>query len=700
MNHLTRKLAALLVLSSLLLSSFSFLDAAALTAAAAPVGQDEQPGPVQITGSFAYTNDFVVETYYVEHAVALLDMTGFVKRDKEWELPVDGQVLGYMDLDAENNRATFELSLPIQPLGEFNDVDQDAQAEEGVQIFTVGYSPNLTGDVFSDGDDRSLGWPSYLASVKTDTENQDEVTGGKLVIWAPDGAQDFPSDFGADGLLFTADDPQMAVPAGYSVIDLDQSPFAIVRDRVVDLTLYEPQDIAVKDFSAQTYTQSFDSMFNIISKEYAFNGIAGKAPDWDTLYAQIAPRVADAESSQDAYAYFLALREFAMAFQDGHVGLNGGDLEGVYNQSTILGGYGFAVRELDDGTVVVVFVSPDGPAAQAGMRVGAEVLQINGQDVQSALDAVPLFSPQSTDFGERYEKSVFLTRGGIGDTMKVQFVNDDSSSTQPVAEDGGFFKNLFNSLFGKKTATAAAVSEPQTVELTSIYELDSLFAVYQGGDTDSYVLPVEYHFYADAGIGYIKINSNYDDLGLAIRVFERALKSFSEAGALGLVIDMRHNYGGSPLGLAGFLYDQDIPLGQLEYYSDNTGQFEPDGPRDKVFPNLEQFRFDNMVLLVDQFCYSACEIEAYGFSQVPGMVVMGQFPTAGVEAETARGDFKLPEGIEMTLPTGRFTLPDGSIFLEGQGVQPTIKLPVNRASVLSNDDVVLQAAIDHIMSQY
>ena len=62
-----------------------------------PAAQDDTTGPVQITGSFEYTNDFVVETYYVEHAVALLDMTGFVKRDKEWELPVEGQVLGYMD---------------------------------------------------------------------------------------------------------------------------------------------------------------------------------------------------------------------------------------------------------------------------------------------------------------------------------------------------------------------------------------------------------------------------------------------------------------------------------------------------------------------------------------------------------------------------------------------------------------------------
>ena len=163
-----------------------------------------------------------------------------------------------------------------------------------------------------------------------------------------------------------------------------------------------------------------------------------------------------------------------------------------------------------------------------------------------------------------------------------------------------------------------------------------------------------------------------------------------------MIIDLRHNYGGSPLGLAGFLYDQEIPLGQLEYYSDKSGKFEPEGPRDRVLPNVEQYRFDKMVLLVDQFCFSACEIEAYGFSQVPGMNVMGQFSTAGAEGETARGDFKLPDGMSFTVPTGRFLLPDGSIFLEGKGVQPNLKLPITADSVLSVVDTVLNAAIDYI----
>ncbi len=679
-----RFLIALFIITSFLLSSYSFHNPSMKAESARPA--DDPEGPVRITGEFSYTNDFVVETYYVEHAVALLDMTGFVKRDKEWELPVDGQVLGYMKLDADNNRATFELSLPAQPEGLYNDVDEDAQTDKGVQIFAVGYSPNLTGDVFSDGDDRSLGWPSYLASVKTDSENKDEVTGGKLVIWADDNTQQFPSGFGADGLLFTKDDPEMKVPAGYSVIDLDTQPFTIIRDREVNLTLYEPTDIAVKDFSGQSYSQAFESMFAIASKEYAFNGVEGKQPDWNALHDQIAPKVAQAEKGNDAFAYYSALREFAMSFHDGHVGLNGGNLESQYNEQHILGGYGFAVRELDDGTVVVVYIEPGGPAEEAGMQKGAVISKVNGTDVKTAIDNVPLFSTQSTDFGARYEKTVFLTRGGIGQKMTVEFTNPAKTPTS-----SGFFNSIVSIFQGKPSA--------KTVELTSVYELDSLFAVYQGGSIDEYVLPIEYSYDAQTAIGYIRINSNYDDLGLAVRVFNRALKQFTEAGAAGIVIDMRHNYGGSPLGLAGFLDKQDILLGQLEYYSDKTGKFEAEGPRDKVYPNEEQYSFGKMVLLVNQFCYSACEIEAYGFSQVPGMVVMGQFPTAGVEAETARGDFKLPAGIELTIPTGRFTLPDGSIFLEGKGVQPSVRLPVDQASVLSDQDSVLQAAKDYILKQ-
>jgi hypothetical protein len=201
-------------------------------------------------------------------------------------------------------------------------------------------------------------------------------------------------------------------------------------------------------------------------------------------------------------------------------------------------------------------------------------------------------------------------------------------------------------------------------------------------------------------VGYIRINSNYDDLNLVIRLFERALQKFRTYQVSGIIIDLRYNSGGAPLNLSGFLTDQEIPLGQLEYFNDATGHFEPESPRDKVRPNQHQYRFDKMVLLVGPACFNVCEIEAFGFSQVPGMIVAGQYPTAGVVAETARGKFALPEGFSLTIPTGRYTLQDGSIFLEGQGVPPTLRIPVDETTVFSTEDVVLQAAIQAIRQPF
>ena len=154
MKKRTLSTLAVAVTAGFLLSACSITDLFSGNKNKVLVGEAVPPGPVLITGGFEYTNDFVVETYYVAHAVGLLDMTGFVLRDKEWELPVESQVLGYMDLDAENDSATYRLSLPVVPEGLFNDVDNDNKVEKGLQIFTVGYNPNLTGGVFSEGTDK------------------------------------------------------------------------------------------------------------------------------------------------------------------------------------------------------------------------------------------------------------------------------------------------------------------------------------------------------------------------------------------------------------------------------------------------------------------------------------------------------------------------------------------------------------------
>ncbi len=637
--------------------------APAPTSAPAPAVAE---GLVKITGTFTYTND-IITTYYREQAVALMDMHGFVARDLEWEIPIEGQTLGYLDLNPDTKEGTYFIDLPARPEGTLNDVDNNGKTDTGVQIFAVSYSPNLTGGPFSEGDDPLFGWPTYLASVKADSENKDEVVGGKLVLWAPDDKQQFPTGFGDDGLLFTEDDPVGPLPAGYSIVDLDQKPFAISQEAEPALELYEPKEAAVKDYSQMSYTEAFDALFKSVSANWAFNGVESKKVDWDALYEEIQPRVAAAEKNKDALAFYQAMHDFTLAIPDGHTGMgDSGNLGNTDFAQRTDGGYGFAIRELDDGRAIVIFVLAGGPAEKAGLVVGAEVTRFNGEPIKDAVGKVtPYAGPFSMASSRRYQQARYLLRTAVGTEATVTFTNPGGKS---------------------QTATLTAVAERDSFTRTSIYF----------GAPSSPNTPVEWKV-LDSGDGYISINSYYDDLSLIVTLFERALQQFTAQGVSNLIIDLRFNSGGAPLGLAGFLYDKDIVLGQLSYYSDKTGKFEPEGKPEKVRPNKEQYKFDKIAILVSPACASACELEAYSFAQIPGAIVAGMYPSGGIEAEVSRGQYLLPEDISLQIPTGRFTRPDGSLFLEGTGVAPTVKVPITEATVLTTDDVILQAAEDALL---
>jgi C-terminal processing protease CtpA/Prc len=621
--------------------------------------------PYQITGSFSYTND-IINTYFVENAVALVDMYGFVTRNQNWVIPVSSQTLGYLSLDKSAKHGTYILQLPERPTGKIVDVAHDGRQGTGVQVFTVAFWPNYTGGPYEEGDDQALGWPGYLDSVKIDSTNNYEVIGGKLVVWAPDDKQLFPTGFGPDKKLFTQDDPVGPIPAGYTIVDLDTTPFTFTQTPQPSLTLYEPVDYALKDFSSLSYTAAFDHMFQFVKTEYAFNGIPGKQPDWAALAAEIRPRVQQAEQNNDPSAFYLALRDFTWAFKDGHTGLDGGSLEQQLFTSAVSGGYGFALLKLDDGSVMVVYLTSSGPAQQAGMKVGAVVTAFNGQPINDAIAAVkPWTLPMSTELDIRLEQTRYLLRTTPGTQASVTFANPGEAS---------------------RTVSLTAIAETDSFERTSLY---------YGVDTNP-VLPVDFQVLS-SGVGYVRINSYDDDLNLIFRLFQRALDTFQADKVPGIIIDLRYNSGGNPIGLSGFLSNQTINMGQPQHYNDTTGQYVNDGVPSQATPMVEQYHFDKEALLVGPACYSACEQEAYGFSQVPGMIVVGQYPTSGTFADVAAGQIDMPAGISMQVPTTRFILPDGSLFLEGKGVAPTLHVPVDATTALSTQDVILQAAEDAIL---
>ena len=626
--------------------------------------------PFKVSGTFKSSSEiggeFSDNILYSERMVILVDLHGFITRNQDWELPVSSQVIGHVEYNPQDASGSYIIFLPEIPQGTLNDVDNNGNQDVGVQVFAADYAPNIAGDPFMSGNDRLRGWPGNQASIRTSADEKNEVIGGKLIVYAPDEKQSFPSDFGPDGNLFSADDPVTNLPAGYSIVDLDAHPFVVTQTPEATLPLFEAQNVGPKDYSKYTYTQAFDHLVEFLRSEYAFSGITGKQPDWDHLVTELRPRVDQAEKGQDAAAFYAALRDFTYAFKDGHVGIDGGEFARSDFRANYSGSVGFTVRILDDKQVFVNSLLAGASAEAAGMKLGAIITQFNEMPVLDAIKSQPLFfGNQSSDVNILYSQAVTLTRIIPGGQATVAFTNPD----------------------GQK----------KIVTLTAVSEVDSLLKDL-GYNKSAGLVPVELRILTDNGldIGYIKVNTNIDDLNLMIRLYERALKKFEEQKITGIIVDLRNNAGGVPLGMAGYLTNQSIQLGQFEYFDSAKGKFIPKGDRRKFTVKQPQYHFDKIAVLVGMNCASACELEAYGLGQLPGAVIVGQYPSAGIEAEVSKGQVKMPEGIGMQFPTGRIVNPDGSLFLEGVGVKPMIKVPVNAANVLSNGDLVLQTAVTFI----
>ena len=621
----------------------------------APVqpGEANPDEPVFITGTITFTSPFFLEGN-AEPFVLLEDEAGFVNRDLEFEFPLEGQAIGPVELVSDDT-LVYSLSLPAVPQGTPVDVDNDGEEDRGVQVFVVAYWSNTWDGPFLEPRD-GRGWSTAYASTITDPEREYEIIGGTLVVWAPDDEQGFPTGFGDDGLLFTEDDPTAPIPAGYSLVDLNEEPFRIYKEAQPVIDLIEGE-IAVNDLSDLSYEEAFDALFEKVSREYPFT--AEKHVDWDALYAEFAPRVASARNDEDFYR---AIRDFGYAIPDGHIGL-------TINPDVFFlehgGSFGMVLTELSDGRVIVTSVLPDMPAAEAGIKVGAEIIEWDGVPVGEAISRVqPYFGTRSTPHHNRVEQVAFLTRVPPDTRVEITFRNPGEGS-------------------------------PETETLRAIVEYESLFQALPYFSEDEFALPVEGEVLDESGLGYIRIPTFSEDYNLMARLWERYIQALIDNDIPGLIIDIRTNGGGNgglALDFAGYLFDEEIILSQRSYYSEESGEFEYIGVPSRIEP--APLYYDGPVaVLVGPYCASACEGFAYALAYGGRSIIVGHTPTAGMFGEVGRGQYELPGDLSMQFPTGRPETPDGEVLIEGVGVVPDIVVPLTEDEALGRVDAVLEAAI-------
>ncbi len=654
----------LFVAVSLLFSATPTPVALAQTIPAAPIVNDEG-GAVAVSGVVTYTNAFFT-TGVAAPMVILEDQAGFVDRNEGFILPLESQTLGQITSDFYTSPFSYSVALPIEPQATLRDVDQDGEEESGVMVYAIAYWTNIFGDPFLE--ERDLyggGWSTAYAStrVSEDVSTRREIVGGKFLIYAPDDAQGFPIGFGDDGLLFTADDPIVTVPQGYTVVDMDTDPFTFDRSREPVIDLIEPEGAALDDFSAMSYSEAFDAMIEKMRTEYAFTEYKGI--DWDAKIAEYRPRFVEAEETEDVKAYLTALRDFAWSIPDGHV--SGPNLADDFSFATG-GGLGIAIRELDDGRVLVNFLLAESPAAEAGIEERAEIVAINGEPIADLIgETIAWSAPFSTDHFRRLQQMRYVTRFPVGTEVEVTFKN-------PGAD------------------------EEQTATMEAVPERDSFtFSSFNAGRT-GFEQPVEYEL-LDEGYGYVKIYGFADNDLLSIQLWERMIRTLNNTQTPGLIIDMRQNGGGSGFladQMAAYFFDEPLELGNTGRYDKETGDFFFDErTTDRFYLPAEDLRYYGKVtVLIGPNCNSACEFFSYDMSVQDRAAIVGQYPTAGLGGSVEQ--FRMPENEQMQFTVGRAVDMNGEIHIEGKGVPPTVQVPVDEETLFSDGDPILAAAIAYL----
>ncbi|MEZ4642288.1 MAG: S41 family peptidase, partial [Chloroflexota bacterium] len=626
---------------------------------------NDEGGPVAITGVVTYTNPFF--TLGVAAPVVILeDQAGFVDRDENYIMPVASQALGQITSDFYTSPFTYSLALPLEPQGAWRDVDNDEDSETGVQVFAIAYWTNTFGDPFLE--ERDLGgggWSTAYASTVTsdDPEKEREISGGWLLVYALDDQQGFPSDFGEDGLLFSDDDPLITLPTGYTLVNLDTSPFTFDRSRHPHIDLLEPDSAALVDYSDLDYSDAFNALVDQLSNEYAFTEY--KNIDWEALRAEFGPLFVTADATNDEDLYLRALRDFSWSIPDGHVA--GPFLQDEFSYNAV-GGIGMAVRELDDGRVIANFILEDGPAADAGIALGAEILALNGTPISEAIsETIAYTAPFSTEHVRRLNQLIFVTRFPLNTPVAVTYQNPGSSNAATVA-------------------------------LTAAFEQDSFYFALGDLVPTGFELPLEYEL-LDSGYTYVKVYSFSDNELLTIQLWERLMRNLQDEGVPGLIIDMRENGGGSGFlasSMAAYFFQETLPLGYTSYYDKERGEFyfDPDSMQEFILPPAE-LRYDGqLAVIVGPNCASACEFFSYYLTLQDRAAIVGHYPTAGLGGSIDQ--VAMPEGETFTFTQGRAMNADGEIHIEGKGVPPTVRVPVTATAVLGEDDVLLETAVAYL----
>jgi len=374
--------------------------------------------------------------------------------------------------------------------------------------------------------------------------------------------------------------------------------------------------------------------------------------DWQKVHDELRPALDKATTMDEARQVMSRMLErlkqthFGIIPGDVYVEMKGSD-RGGEKEETGTGGPGIQVRVID-GHALVTDITPDSPAAAAGIRPGWEIVRIDGKPIDKPLRVIEKEEAGSTLLGLSLTASVSARLSGdIGTPVKVEFRD-------------GADKRVERTLDRVKPRGAVA-------HLGSLPPL---------------------HFWVEerkiANVGYLRFNMFFEPDAL-MKAVTTVMKDCAECR--GFVVDLRGNPGGIGAlasGLAGWFTDRGgTQLGTM-YLRTGPIHFP-------VFARPAPFH-GPLAILVDSCSASTSEIFAGGMQDLKRARIFGT-RTAGAALPSMIE--RLPDGDGFQYAFANY-ISEGGKVLEGSGVTPDEEVKLARRDLLDGKDRVLERALQWI----